>query len=249
MNRKQFIKKQGATCKNWQWSWSFINESEKTIIFGVWDNAKNGNLALILSPSWQFNDRNRKNAGYGQSLEHINLILNHNYTLKTFPIYYSDEYKNEEGIGPSKIDRFDPVLEEKNLIEIEGEYFASTIYGVNNIAEEIPDDNTYEEGQKYQITINAYERNPDARKKCLEHYGFKCQVCQFDFEETYGELGKNYIHVHHLIPLHQINSSYQCDPIKDLLPLCPNCHSMIHRRRDTLSVETLIGLMKKVKKS
>ncbi|WP_378182104.1 HNH endonuclease [Aquimarina sp. SS2-1] len=243
MTRKQFIEQQRATCKNWNWSWSFINETEKIVIFGAWDTLDNGALELILSPSWEYNNKNKKNRGYKQSLEHIGLILNNNYILKTFKIYHSDENKNKEGIGPSKISRFDPVLEEKQLIQIDGEYFASSIYGLNNIAEEIPSYQSFEEGAKYTITVNAYERNPEARKKCLEHYGFKCQACQFDFEDTYGELGKNYIHVHHRVPLYQINSSYMCDPIKDLIPLCANCHSMIHRRRKTLSLQTLIKLL------
>ena len=52
LTRKQFIESQGATCRNWTWSWSFINEKEKVIIFGAWDVRTEGNTSLILSKSW-----------------------------------------------------------------------------------------------------------------------------------------------------------------------------------------------------
>jgi hypothetical protein len=60
------------------------------------------------------------------------------------------------------------------------------------------------EGADTRVVINRYERNPIARKKCLDHYGFSCQVCGFDFKKSYGALAPGYIHVHHLQPLAQI---------------------------------------------
>lgn len=107
------------------------------------------------------------------------------------------------------------------------------------IAEELFDEeiDKLPEGAKKQITVNAYERNPKARKLCLQKYGFKCGVCGFDFEEVYGEIGIGYIHVHHLKPLNEINEEYQVDPINDLRPVCPNCHSMLHKGK--VSIEQL----------
>jgi len=74
MNRKNFIESQGATCHNWQWSWSFINENEKVIIFGAWDLFTEGNTSLIFSEDWQAYSGGRKAPGYNQSREHIRLI-------------------------------------------------------------------------------------------------------------------------------------------------------------------------------
>ena len=51
-----------------------------------------------------------------------------------------------------------------------------------------------------------------------------------NFEQVYGELGKDYIEVHHLHPVSQ--GERQVNPIEDLIPLCSNCHSMIHRLED-----------------
>jgi predicted HNH restriction endonuclease len=85
----------------------------------------------------------------------------------------------------------------------------------------------------------SYERNREARQKCIEHYGYKCVVCGFDFEEKYGELGKEFIEVHHLCPLSE-DEERNTNPIKDLRPVCSNCHSMLHRNRyTTLTIEEL----------
>ncbi|NOT64384.1 MAG: hypothetical protein HOP19_29550, partial [Acidobacteria bacterium] len=81
-----------------------------------------------------------------------------------------------------------------------------------------------------QITVNAYERNLKARKACIGHYGYLCSVCEFDFEAQYGEVGKEFIHVHHLTLRSATKEEYEIDPINDLRPVCPNCHSMIHKK-------------------
>ncbi len=92
---------------------------------------------------------------------------------------------------------------------------------------DIPD--IYYEGAVQQVLVNRYERNPIARQKCIEHNKCKCFVCEMDFEEKYGELGKGFIHVHHVVPIHEIGEEYEIDYINDLIPVCPNCHAMLHR--------------------
>ncbi|MEK7486660.1 MAG: DUF3427 domain-containing protein [Planctomycetota bacterium] len=99
------------------------------------------------------------------------------------------------------------------------------------------------EGSVRQVVVNKYERNTLARRLCIEHYGAICRVCGFDFHKTYGELGEGFIHVHHLVPLFEINQEYILDPIKDLIPICPNCHSMIHRKKVTLSLAELKAII------
>ena len=95
------------------------------------------------------------------------------------------------------------------------------------------------EGQKKQITSNAYERNPEARKRCVDYYGYKCSICAFDFEKIFGDIGKGFIHVHHLKPVSEIGEEYYVDPIKDLRPVCPNCHAMLHRRKPCYTIDEL----------
>ncbi len=98
----------------------------------------------------------------------------------------------------------------------------------------------YKEGKPNQITTNIYERNPLARKECIESFGWLCSVCGFNFEKIYGTLGKDFIHVHHLNPLAEISEPHLINPINDLRPICPNCHAMIHRYKDkTLTIKEL----------
>ncbi len=118
MSRKKFIESQGATCHNWQWSWSFINEKEKIIIFGAWDIYTKGNTSLIFSEDWQTH-HGKKRLGYKQSREHIRLIEEEKFQLKTFRMKYGD------GDGPAKIESFDPKLTSKSLKTVGWNWYAS----------------------------------------------------------------------------------------------------------------------------
>lgn len=100
-------------------------------------------------------------------------------------------------------------------------------------------DQSFVEGNKIQLTVNIYERDRDARNACLDYYGLSCIICKFNFEKKYGEIGKGFIHVHHLKPLSEIGVDYKVDPIKDLRPVCPNCHSMIHLNKKARSIEDI----------
>lgn len=105
--------------------------------------------------------------------------------------------------------------------------------------EEVIDSPEYREGAVKRVAINAYERNPEVRRACIEHYGVTCTVCGLNFEQKYGDIGEGFIHVHHLRALADIGQEYTVDPISDMRPLCPNCHAMIHRQRPPLSIEEL----------
>ncbi|MEG3897838.1 MULTISPECIES: HNH endonuclease [unclassified Microcoleus] len=108
---------------------------------------------------------------------------------------------------------------------------------------------TFREGAVRQVSVNAYEREPKARQKCIDYYGSSCYICDFDFGKTFGQPGKGFIHVHHLKPLSEIAEEYEIDPIKDLRPVCPNCHAMIHRSSPPLSLEQIKMLLKSARGS
>jgi predicted HNH restriction endonuclease len=108
---------------------------------------------------------------------------------------------------------------------------------------EIEFEREYIEGACKQVTVNAYEREPKARKVCLEHHGFDCAVCGFNFEAKYGERGKDFIHVHHLKPMALTDGEYALNPVTDLRPVCPNCHAMLHRGEEVLSIEELCAIL------
>ncbi|WP_337946952.1 MULTISPECIES: HNH endonuclease [unclassified Pseudoalteromonas] len=90
------------------------------------------------------------------------------------------------------------------------------------------------------MIVNSYERNLKARSECIKEYGVSCTVCGFNFEETYGKRGKGFIHVHHIVPISDIGDEYQVDPIRDLRPVCPNCHAMLHRKGN-ISIKELLS--------
>lgn len=117
----------------------------------------------------------------------------------------------------------------------------------------IPADNeiqkTYLEGTPNQVSITKYERNPFARKKCLEYYGFSCIICDFNFEKIYGSIGKDFIHVHHLEQVSTVGKTYFADPIKDLRPVCPNCHSIIHKQKKAFTLDEMKRLYENAKKN
>ncbi len=102
---------------------------------------------------------------------------------------------------------------------------------------------TFTEGSVKQITVNAYERDGKARQECLKIHKCICKVCGFDFEKTYGNLGRGFIHVHHIKPLFEIKKEYKVNPEEDLVPVCPNCHAMLHRRKEVLSINELKALI------
>jgi len=97
----------------------------------------------------------------------------------------------------------------------------------------------YFEGTKYSVNSTAIERDSLARKKCLDYFGYSCNICSINFEEEYGEIGKSYIHVHHRIDLAYTDGEHTIDPEKDLIPLCPNCHAMVHTDKPAMSIEKL----------
>lgn len=89
-------------------------------------------------------------------------------------------------------------------------------------------DEPLEEGSVKNITSTRYERNRKARELCLSYHGKACKRCGLDFAKKYGEEYANLIEVHHIVPISEIGEGYIVDPIKDLIPLCPNCHAMTH---------------------
>lgn len=102
--------------------------------------------------------------------------------------------------------------------------------------------NLYAEGTPNQVAVTRYERNPFARKECLQYHGYSCAVCDFNFEQVYGDIGKEFIHVHHITQVAKVGKTYKVDPINDLRPVCANCHAMLHRKKDGVSIEYLKSL-------
>ena len=102
----------------------------------------------------------------------------------------------------------------------------------------------YEEGKAYMDTSVRYERNHINRELCLASKGYRCSVCGIDMEKVYGAIGKNFIEVHHSIPVSDYGQERLINPLAELFPVCPNCHAMLHRRRPPYSIVELKQIMR-----
>lgn len=111
------------------------------------------------------------------------------------------------------------------------------------LPEELPHGIEYQEGAVQQIKVNRYERDRKARDVCLSHYGHICQICTTKLSNTYGAIAENFIHVHHVKPLSEIGEAYLVDPIADLIPVCPNCHAVIHLKNPSYSPEEVRAMI------
>lgn len=114
---------------------------------------------------------------------------------------------------------------------------------VNVYPDEVPSDGTFNEGTVAHALVNRFERSAEARARCLAHFGPVCKVCNFDFERTFGSLGRGFMHVHHVVDLASIRANYVVNPLTDLVPVCPNCHAMLHQVRPAMSIDVLRELL------
>ena len=117
---------------------------------------------------------------------------------------------------------------------------------IESVDPDLDQDNAgFVEGGQLRIETNKYERHPSNRAAAIAIHGAQCKVCHFDFEETYGEIGSGLIEVHHILPVSKMGGEYFVNPAKDLVPLCPNCHRMVHMTDPPLTVEALSKIMRR----
>jgi len=112
------------------------------------------------------------------------------------------------------------------------------------------DDESFPEGKEILRQHIARERNPKLVKSAkqkfkLEHKNkLYCEVCGFDFDDKYGELGEGFIEAHHIKPVSEMKDREKTK-LDDIVLLCSNCHSMIHKKRPWITKENLSLLLKK----
>ncbi|MFC2113306.1 HNH endonuclease [Bacteroidota bacterium] len=96
-------------------------------------------------------------------------------------------------------------------------------------------DDDFPEGKIVERKHKARERNRElvdlAKKTFIRKNGrLFCEACGFDFEKKYGDIGKNFIEAHHIIPVCEMGVGHKTN-VEELIMLCSNCHRMVHRRR------------------
>ncbi|WP_255294085.1 HNH endonuclease [Bacillus toyonensis] len=175
----------------------------------------------------------------------IKLLFEHSSTIKfeeVSMVHYKQDRPKEDPWDKEPLKSF------SILFSTYGEKYIEHIV-INDIDAEIAQEDTYyRDGEAKHYHGTRYERNPKNRSEAIRIHGTICKVCDFNFEEVYGERGKDFIEVHHIKPLSTINKEVIIDPRGDLVPVCSNCHRMIHRRKDdVLTVNELKTLMNKMK--
>lgn len=108
----------------------------------------------------------------------------------------------------------------------------------------------FPEGKIVERTHKARERNSQviflAKEKFKKENGkLFCQVCGFDFEKTYGNIGKDFIEGHHTIAVSEMSAQHTTK-VEDIAMLCSNCHKMIHKKRPWLTMSDIQNLLKKI---
>jgi hypothetical protein len=181
---------------------------------------------------------------YGRLGKHLGEILGHDVGTETvLTRVFADDHRSESG---EVCWTLDPALTRafalKDVWDTQHSDGSSRRVPVDStlltsLPEEIAEPDALFEGTMQTVIVNRYERNSAAKQRCIEHYGAHCTVCSLDFKDRYGPQMAGFIHVHHLTPLSTIGKEYRVDPIKDLRPICPNCHAVIHSRRPAMSIE------------
>ena len=151
-----------------------------------------------------------------------------------FNVWYADEASSHEYVA--SVMRYIVQSSEEPVDDPE-EVILST--------EEAPE--FIESGNSKKTIVNSYERNQKARRECLRIRGTDCIVCGFNSAKVYGPDFEKKIEVHHIIPISERGGEYKVNPETDLIPVCPNCHSILHTKNKdgkTLTWEELRARIK-----
>lgn len=144
--------------------------------------------------------------------------------------------------SPLAINTEDPQETENTVIHW-GSHFLACVLNLVPLEEDEPESDAdltgLPEGAVTRVEVNRYERNHLNRATCLQVHGHSCKVCGMSFDSVYGEIGQGFIHVHHTTSVSELGDNYRLNPVTDLVPVCPNCHAMLHKRNPPLSVAEL----------
>ena len=101
----------------------------------------------------------------------------------------------------------------------------------------------FPEGAQTRVHVNRYERDRRNRASAIAIHGTACKACGLNMSERYGPIAQDLVEVHHITPASQLGPGYVIDPVCDLVPLCPNCHAVVHRNDPPLDVDQVSSLL------
>lgn len=127
------------------------------------------------------------------------------------------------------------------------EMYQNLVYGDTSINLETGDEapSSVEEHKKLSFH-KRIDRNIQVTKKVKQRKGCRCEACGLCFVEMYGSIGRNFIEVHHRVPISKLDEhKTEIDIDSGFAVLCSNCHRMIHKLPDTGDLDSLIKLIQK----
>lgn len=196
----------------------------------------------------------------GSGIYAVGVIISMPYILRNSPQDYCNN-KNTVNVKITRISYDKPIIDKymskkifnqfrtahviKNVDLLVNELYHNLDKNVSLTNEVLVDND--KEGKKIVYYTTKYERSISNRNAAIALHGTVCQVCGFDFEKTYGEIGKGFIEVHHLKPLHSLDEEIVINPETDLVCLCSNCHRMIHSKKNQIiTVEELRKVIRRL---
>jgi len=199
----------------------------------------------IVVSSKTITNRDNKNLLTSAKQEGVQLLLEYNPSVKveeTTLVHYKQDRPNGEPWQKDLFSILHGLFNSQKRIN----YVLKMATVLEDLeAEKAEEDTFYSEGAVINFYGKRYERKPAIRQRAIEIHGTKCVACDFDFDKKYGAHGKDFIEVHHFKPLSSIGVEVEINPEEDLVPLCSNCHRMIHRKKDNvLSIEQLKELIR-----
>jgi len=100
------------------------------------------------------------------------------------------------------------------------------------------------DGKICTVLSTRYERSKILRTRCLAHFGYQCQGCKILMADRYGRIAEILFHIHHIERLADTGERI-IDPTSDLVPLCPNCHAVVHLKTPPITLAELQTMLQR----
>lgn len=210
--------------------WYAVDEEGKRLLMCCTDDPAYARheQPLLLGPVFLSDQHNRMaTSTYEKSLAQLERVQSGELELHVCAV----EFKASPDASPDRTTQRSHYSNEilgASVKEIGGYYYAMLDGVVDRLLS--PGSLAAKEGERRLLVVGDYSRSSKLRKEAVKRKGYACMVCEFDFETVFGPIGEEYIHVHHREPLSQRDGSTETDVEKDLFPVCPNCHAMLHKK-------------------
>lgn len=97
---------------------------------------------------------------------------------------------------------------------------------------------TLQEARQFVLHRRAEGRNHRAAEMAKRYHGYRCWVCDVDYVERYGPIGRRCVDAHHLVPFADLDERPRpVDPSKDFAIVCATCHRLLHTETPPLTID------------